>query len=127
MGYHDCGYKTLFSHPVTVEQLLRGFVRERWVDELDFKTLEKRSGSYVSDDLREREDDVVWRVKWKGAHEWMYVYVLLEFQSTNDRFMGLRLLNYVTLLYQDLIKNGEVTDKLLPPVLPITLYRGEEK
>jgi len=41
--------------------------------------------------------------------------------------MGLRLLNYVTLLYQDLIKNGEVTDKLLPPVLPMTLYRGEEK
>ncbi len=127
MGYHDCGYKTLFSYPTMVEELLRGFVRERWVDDLDFTTLEKRSSSYVSDDLREREDDVIWRVKWKGAHEWMYVYVLLEFQSTNDRFMGLRLLNYLTLLYQDLIKNGEVTDKLLPPVLPITLYRGEEK
>ncbi len=26
------------------------------------KTLEKVSGSYVSDDLRDREDDIVWRV-----------------------------------------------------------------
>ncbi len=63
MADHDHGYKLLFSHPRMVEQLLRGFVRESWVEELDYSTLEKVSGSYVSDDLREREDDVVWWVR----------------------------------------------------------------
>ena len=42
-----------------VEDLLRGFVREQWVDQLDFSTLERKNGSYVSDDLREREDDII--------------------------------------------------------------------
>src|SRR6185503_17132957 len=38
---HDNGYKMLFSHPEMVADLLRGFVREDWVKELDFSTLEK--------------------------------------------------------------------------------------
>ncbi len=54
---HDVSYKTLFSHPQMVADLLQGFVREPWVAEADFTTLEKVSGSYVSDDLRQREDD----------------------------------------------------------------------
>jgi hypothetical protein len=58
---HDSSYKLLFSHPAMVADLLRGFVAEDWVAELDFTTLEKQSGSYISDDLRPRADDVVWR------------------------------------------------------------------
>ena len=79
MGIHDSGYKQLFAFPARVEDLPRGFVRETWVDDLDFSTLERKNGSYVSDDLREREDDIIWRVKWKGAEQWMYIYVLIEF------------------------------------------------
>lgn len=38
---HDHSYKLLFTHPEMVADLLRGFVREDWVAELDFSTLEK--------------------------------------------------------------------------------------
>ena len=55
---HDPGYKLLFSHAQMLEDLLRGFVHEQWVQQLDFSTLEKVSGSYVSDDLRDRERPV---------------------------------------------------------------------
>ncbi len=78
---HDSGYKLLFSHPALVADLLSGFVAEDWVKELDFATLEKQPGSYVSDDLRPRADDVVWRVRWRD--HWLYVYLLLEFQSSS--------------------------------------------
>jgi len=47
---HDYSYKLLFSNPEIVEDLLRGFVKEPWVDELDFATLEKVSGNYVTDE-----------------------------------------------------------------------------
>lgn len=60
---HDQSYKLLFSHPEMVADLLRGFVKEDWVAALDFSTLEKVNGSYISDDLREREDDIIWRVR----------------------------------------------------------------
>jgi predicted transposase/invertase (TIGR01784 family) len=126
MGVHDSGYRHLFSFRAMVEDLLRGFVREQWVDDLDFETLERKNESFISDDLREREDDIIWRAKWKGSDEWMYVYFLIEFQSESDKYMALRMVNYVTLLYQDLIKTGEVRGRALPPVLPMVIYRGEQ-
>ncbi|MFM8330126.1 MAG: Rpn family recombination-promoting nuclease/putative transposase [Candidatus Methylumidiphilus sp.] len=51
---HDPAYKLLFSHAEMVADLLRGFVHEDWVAELDFSTLEKCHGHYVSDRLRKR-------------------------------------------------------------------------
>ncbi len=120
---HDASYKDLFSHPEMVADLLTGFVPEPWVQELDLGTLEKVSGSYVSDDLRTREDDLVWRVRLREG--WLYVYLLLEFQSSVDTYMAVRLLTYVGLLYQDLIRRREVGPAgLLPPVVPIVLYNG---
>jgi len=46
-----------------VADLLRGFVHEDWVKDLDFVTLERVGDGYVTDDLRERLDDIVWRVR----------------------------------------------------------------
>lgn len=124
MAQHDNGYKLLFSHPEMVRDLLTGFVHEPWVAELDFATLEKVSGSYVADDLRDREDDIVWRVRF-NKERWLYVYLLLEFQSTVDDFMAVRLLTYLGLLYQDIIKHKAFTPGgKLPPVLPLVLYNG---
>jgi predicted transposase/invertase (TIGR01784 family) len=121
---HDNGYKRLFSHPEMVADLLRGFVREDWVQSLDFSTLERVSGSYVTPKLRSRESDVVWRVRWEGER-WLYVYLLIEFQSTVDLFMALRVMVYLGLLYQDLIQRRQLTPAgKLPPVLPLVLYNG---
>ena len=123
---HDHSYKLLFSHPEMVADLLRGFVLEDWVKDLDFATLERVSGGYVADDLREREDDIVWRVRFGG--EWLYVYLLIEFQSSVDHFMAVRVLAYLGLLYQDIIRTGGLTpDRLLPPVLPLVLYNGKPR
>lgn len=125
MKSHDHSYKHLFSHREMVADLLTGFVNQHWVQELDLASLEKLNASYVSDDLRERADDVVWRVRFRD--QWLYVYVLLEFQSTVDNFMAVRLLTYVGLLYQDLIKSKQLpAPQALPPVFPIVLYNGSK-
>jgi len=123
MADHDNGYKLLFSHAAMVADLLRGFVKEDWVREVDFGTLKRVDGSYVSDDLRSRENDVVWRVGWKGG--WLYVYILLEFQSRVDPFMAVRAMTYLGLLYQDLIRQKALTPSgRLPPVFILVLYNG---
>src|SRR3954447_6457016 len=123
---HDPGYKLLFSHPEMVADLLRGFVRGDWVEHLDFASLERVGSSFVADDLREREDDLIWRVRFR--EDWLYVYLLLEFQSTVDRFMAVRIQTYLGLLYQDLIRTGKLTARgLLPPVLPVVLYNGRRR
>ncbi|MCE8038906.1 Rpn family recombination-promoting nuclease/putative transposase [Halomonas sp. MCCC 1A11062] len=126
MAGHDNSYKLLFSHQRMVRDLLTGFVHEKWVEELDLDSLEKASGSYVTDELRDRESDIVWRVRWGDT--WLYVYLLIEFQSRVDRFMPVRIMSYVGLLYQDLIRQKAFTPSgKLPPVLPIVLYNGERR
>ena len=123
---HDAAYKLLFSHPRMVEDLLRGFAAPGWSDSLDFATLEKLPSEFVSEDLRRRSGDGVWRVRFRD--EWLYVLVLLEFQSTVDRHMALRILVYTGLLYQDLIRREAAgADGRLPPVLPVVLYNGHSR
>jgi predicted transposase YdaD len=123
---HDSGYKSLFSTPELVRDLILGFVPDEWLHSLDYTTLEKVPGSYVSEDFRNRVDDIVWRVK--VGSEWVYLYLLIEFQSSVDKYMALRMMVYVGLLYQDLIKRGDVlADGRLPPVLPIVLYNGSPR
>ena len=119
---HDAAFKLLFSFPEMVRDLLAGFVPHEWVKELDLSTLERWPGSHVSDDLRQRHQDRVWRVRFRDR--WLYVLVLLEFQSTVDRTMAVRILAYTALLYQDLLRTSSAP---LPPVLPIVLYHGRER
>ncbi len=120
---HDGGYKLLYSHVAMVRDLVQHFLPGDWSDQLDLTSLEKCSGSYVSDDLRDRCDDLIWRVRW--GPEWLYLYLLLEFQSTIDTWMAVRIQTYVGLLYQDLIRTGQLSAaSQLPPVLPIVLYNG---
>jgi len=124
---HDPVYRRIFTHARTIEDILRRFATGPWAAKLDFKTLELIPGRYVSRFLEQRESDVVWRVRYgTGPEDWFYVFVLMELQSTVQRFMALRLWVYVALLYQHLVKQRELTPTgLLPPVLPVVLYNGE--
>jgi len=120
---HDGAYKKIFSHPEMVESLIRDFVPEDWVRELDFSTLEAVNKSFVTDEIRSREDDIIWKVRWNDS--WVYVYLIIEFQSTVDKWMAVRTMVYTGLLYQDLIASGQVeAGGLLPPVFPLVLYNG---
>ena len=68
---------------------------------------------------------MVWRIR--ARDEWVYVYVLLEFQSARDRWMALRVQVYTGLLYQDLIKGRRIKPgRRLPAVLPVVFYNGEK-
>ncbi|WP_051443561.1 Rpn family recombination-promoting nuclease/putative transposase [Curvibacter gracilis] len=69
---------------------------------------------------------MVWRVRARG--EWVYLYLLFEFQRGVDKHMALRMMVYIGLLYQDLVKSGQGLPKgRLPPVLPIVLYNGHRR
>lgn len=128
MTDHDSGYKRLFSHAEMIRDLLLGFVPEEWVAQLDLTTLEKYPTEFIDDRLHNRRSDVIWRVRW--GKEWLYLYLLLEFQSGIYRFMAVRVLTYIELLYQDLIRNrqlGKRRPRRLPAVLPIVLYNGSRR
>lgn len=84
---HDSRYKYLFSHPGFVDRLLSSFVNEPFVREIDFDRLERVNASFVSQEFQQRESDIIWKLPLKGST--VYLFLLLEFQSTVDRRMSL--------------------------------------
>jgi hypothetical protein len=66
---------------------------------------------------------MVWRVRMGDT--WLWIYLVLEFQSKPDPWMAVRMLVYLGLLAQDLIKRGELVQGKIPPVVPIVLYNDE--
>ncbi|QDQ25604.1 transposase [Chitinimonas arctica] len=123
---HDAAYKCMFSYPRAVEDLLRDFVGDEWVEKVDFSSLERINGSFIDDKRRRRITDVIWKVRL--ADQDLYICLILEFQSKTDPTMALRVGCYVLNLYLDLYKNPKqykLTDSSkLPPVLPIVMYNG---
>lgn len=123
MANHDNGYKRLFSHASVVADLLRGFVKEDWVKEVNFRTLERVEGSFVTENLGSRETDMLWKVQWQGGP--IYIFLVLEFQSRVDRFMALRGMTYQGLLLESLVREKAFTPSgKLPPVFILVLYNG---
>jgi predicted transposase YdaD len=122
---YDSSYKALFSCPELVRDLLRGYVPGKWLEEANYDSLTRINASYVSRNDRQRHGDMVWRIEVGGR--WLWVYILLEFQSESDPWMAVRMMQYVSLLAEQLIKekaqNG-LPQGRLPPILPIVLYNG---
>ncbi|MDR9468668.1 Rpn family recombination-promoting nuclease/putative transposase [Marinospirillum sp.] len=130
MNHHDTGYKELFSHPEFVQQLIEGFAPPEIAELMDFSTLQNHSGNYITPLFEEKFEDLVWSVEitWDGQRQQVFLYLLLEFQSTVDSSMPLRLMHYVACFYDHLLKTQAASLKQgLPPVFPIVLYNGNRR
>ena len=121
MNIHDSGYKRLLSNRTIFRQLVETFVNEEWVHSLDFDTSEPLDKSFISEHYKETESDLIFKIQ--GHDREVYIYILIEFQSTVDKFMALRVLNYITNFYMDFVANNSDVKKL-PAVFPIVLYNG---
>lgn len=103
---YDTGYKFLFSHADLVRELLEVFAPPRVADLLDYTTLRPETGSFITPSMKKREDDIVWSIELKGQR--MYLYLLLEFQSSIDRGMPVRMMQYVAALYDHLVRSKAI-------------------
>jgi predicted transposase/invertase (TIGR01784 family) len=122
---HDYGYKDLFSHPQFLKELLTSCVPEPWVTELDFSHASLIDKSFITPAKKKLESDLIWRIPLTSGNE-VYFYILIEFQSTVDHFMALRMLRYILELYGSLLK-ADPQLKVLPPVFPLLLYNGDAR
>ncbi len=130
---HDARYKRFFSNPVLFRQLLESFVSEDFVRELDFSTLKRVDKSFVTEEFRERESDLIHEVRYKDST--VYIFILIEFQRKVDHHMALRFLRYLYEFYQALEREGHAGKRnregghggTLPAVFPLLLYSGSRR
>jgi len=123
---HDRGYQLLFSNPILFRQLLESFVKAPWVAQLDFDSCEKLNKSFISKEYEKRESDLIYKIRWR--EQTAYIVILVEFQSTVQRFMAIRIWRYLAEFYTDWIETHQPSrHEKLPPVFPIMLYNGDSK
>ncbi|WP_338834358.1 Recombination-promoting nuclease RpnD [Moorella humiferrea] len=124
---HDKGYRQLLADKRVFLELLKTFVREKWVEAIDADDLILVNKSYVLQDFSEKEADIVYRLKTRDKN--VIFYVLLELQSTVDYLIPFRLLLYMVEIWREIYNNTPQYEReskhfRLPPIIPAVLYNG---
>jgi predicted transposase/invertase (TIGR01784 family) len=91
---------------------------------LNWSTLTLLEGSFVDEDLRRSEADVLYEVEHVSGEDSVWLYILLEHQSTPDRWMRFRLLKYCCRIW-DMHLAQRPTPSVLRPIVPLVFYQGE--
>lgn len=119
---HDRLMKAVFSDLVQARAWFEAFLPEQVVHRLELATLRREPGSFVDAALRERLSDRMFSVRMGESRA--LLYLLLEHQSTPDRFLPLRALGASVRIWDDW-RARHPRAKRIPVVLPLVLYHGE--
>ncbi len=76
---------------------------------------------FISGEFQNRESDLIYIVKFRDKE--YFIYILIEFQSSPDKSIPVRMFSYIMLLYDLIYKNSQRGK--LPNVFPILLYNGK--
>ena len=124
---HDKYFQKVFSDTEDAASLLRSCVPPALGRALRWSTLTHLPGRFVSDDWRDSEADLLFSVEREGGDDVpVLLYVLLEHQSTPDRWMPLRMLNYCTQVWVAW-QHGHQQAERLPLIVPLVFYQGAER
>ena len=113
-------------------QALLAMLAGEIADALDFGRVEQLNRSFISDELRTQESDMIFSVPFRNPTEQceeVIIYILIEHQSTVDPSMELRLLSYMTQIWME-ERRSWVEQKItksewrLTPIVPVVFYTG---
>ena len=131
--FADRSTRWLLEDKENVRGLLE-IVAEHLGAHLDFSQLVHINRSFIPDNLREQESDIVYSVPFRSESKTdeLLIYILIEHQSTVDVTMGFRVLFYMTQIWD--FQRREWESSNVPksqwrfrPIIPIVFYTGEQK
>jgi predicted transposase/invertase (TIGR01784 family) len=123
-GPHDLFVRFTFDHPERAAAELRAALPSYVVAQVDWSSLRRVPGSVVDVELRETEIDLLFSARLSSGRPVLF-YILLEHQSSVDRWMALRMLRYVVRQLEHW-RQEHSGGELLPVIIPVVLYHGPE-
>ena len=87
---HDNLFRSVFREESEAAGLLRAHLPEAIESELQWSSLKRQDVTFIDKRLRDSESDLLFAVRRKAGGEPAWLYVLLEHQSTPDRWLRLR-------------------------------------
>jgi len=123
-GPHDLFARFAFGHPERAAAELRAVLPPEVAAQVDWAGLQREPSSVVDPELRERQSDLLFSARLHSG-EPLLLYLLLEHQSSVDRWMALRMLRYV-LRQLEHWRQQHPDSVVLPVVIPVVMYHGPE-
>jgi len=117
---HDTVFKLAMRDLKVSRAMIEDYLPCEITKHLNLDTLATCQASYVDKDLKHTHADMLYKVQSK-LHNETYIYFLWEHQSTYDKRIALRLLQYTCNIMQDHLDSG---GKGLPVVIPALVYNG---
>ena len=140
---HDNLFRKVFSDEPEAAGLLRPNLPEWLSTRLDWSTLTLQDRSYVDEELEASQSDLLFEVQWQAGDgqagagqagagaagsepQRLLLYVLFEHQSTPNRWMRFRLLEYCCRIWADALL-ADNKRRELPPIVPVVFYQGRRR
>ena len=107
-------------------------MKAEWFGQLDKDSLKRSNSSFILQDFRKKEADVVYEATINNGRQKVIFYILLELQSRVDYRMPYRLLLYIVEILRHFYNNSEVNARKrknfkFPAVIPIVFFSGKRK
>jgi len=90
---HDLMVRAVLSDLAEATSFLQRHLPQEVSQALNWSALTLREGSFVNEDLRGSEADFLYEIERLSGEEAVWIYILLEHQSTPGRWMRFRLLS----------------------------------
>ncbi len=124
---HDNLFRAVFGEPAEAAGLLRAHLPPAVAEGLDWSTLAVHESDFFPPELRASESNLLYSIKRRDSEERVWIYVVLEHQSTSrsrDRWMRLRVLQHCCRIWErDRRDYPDETE--LRPILPVVFYLGD--
>ena len=120
---HDNLFRSVFGDTAEASALLRAHLPQPISGQLLWSTLALQPVGFIDDRLRDSESDLLYLIRRKADAAPVWLYVLLEHQSTPDAWLRLRLLKYSIRIWER-DRRRTPTEKQLRPIVPLVLYQG---
>ena len=130
--FPDRGAKWLLANSDNLRELLQ-IIGSDIVNALDFSRVQRVNTTFIADNLREQESDMVFLVPFRGVNQTeVMLYILLEHQSTPDPSMGFRLLFYMCQIWDQqrqkwLAEKVPKSEWHFRPIIPVVFYTGKQE
>jgi predicted transposase YdaD len=121
---HDTFVKRVLTSPEAAGVELRLMMPPVLVARLDWATLRVVPSSFVDPSLAEHESDILYAIDLAATGRPVFVYVLLEHQSTLDRMMAWRFYGYLQHIWERWAKEQPGSVHALPLIVPLLMVQG---
>ncbi len=116
---HDALFKYVFLDKEVAADQFRALLPKKVVSRLDLENMSLDDSLFVDEKLESGQSDLLYRVPLKaGGHA--FIWVLFEHQSNSDRFMALRVLEYMVSAWKKW-RSSHPKATHLPIILPLVL------